>query len=128
MVIRELVFFLGLEQFISQINWVARIWIQILLRELLDMIRLAMCLVFWGASAIFPLLSTLWFLNTSSFQWPVADEFLFLSYELRDGAKGKRSHWNTSVSIEVMYPLLGKLSKSNGYLCGTDEFSSLASE
>lgn len=90
--------------------------------------HLALCLVFWGASAIFPLLSALWFLNTSSFQWPVADEFLFFSYELRDGGKGKCSHWNTSVSMEVMYPLLGQLSKSSECLCGTVEFSSLASE
>lgn len=91
------------------------------------MIHLALCLVFQGASAIFPL-SALWFLNTSCFRWPVADEFLFLSYEQRDGAKGKCSHWNTSVSIKFMYPLLGQLSKSSEYLCGTVEFSSLASE
>lgn len=58
LVIRELFFFSWFGT-IYLPDWVARIWIQILLRELLDMIRLAMCLVFWGASAIFPLLSAL---------------------------------------------------------------------
>lgn len=50
---------------------VARIWIQGLLKEMLDRICLALSLVSWGISAIFPLLSTLWFLNAFSFQWPV---------------------------------------------------------
>lgn len=68
----------------------ARIWIQGLLREMLDMICLALSLVFWGISAIFPPLSTLWFLNASSFQWPAADEFLFLSFEVTNTqSKGK---------------------------------------
>jgi len=58
---------------------VARIWVQSLLREMLDRICLALSLVFWHISAIFPLLSTLWFLNASSFQWPVQmNSFSFL--------------------------------------------------
>lgn len=60
---------------------VARIWIQGLLEEKLDGIWLALSLVFWSISAIFPLLSTLWFLNAASFRWPVADGLLFLSTE-----------------------------------------------
>lgn len=58
----------------------ARIWIQGLLEETLDGIWLALSLVFWGISAIFPVLSALWFLN-ASFRWPVADGLLFLCAE-----------------------------------------------